>query len=120
MNDVTAVLGIEGLKELDRLKRHRTQLQAIYKQEIGGLGGSPYLVHVKNRDAVRKVLFQHGIESGLVHKRNDIYTVFGGKKLNLPNMNRLESTYLFLPCNNHTKESDVKKICRIIKPYVTA
>jgi dTDP-4-amino-4,6-dideoxygalactose transaminase len=115
MNDVTASMGIAGLKSLDRLKKERAKLQKRYKELIGGLGGSPYLIHVQNREKLRKRLALKGIETGLVHRRNDLHTIFGGKRLNLPNMNRLEKNYLFLPCHNKMTLKDVDYICSVIK-----
>lgn len=124
MNDVTASMGIAGLKSLDRLKKERAKLQKRYKELIGGLGGSPYLIrvsditNVSDREKIRKKLALKGIETGLVHRRNDLHTIFGGKRLNLPNMNRLEKNYLFLPCHNNMTLKDVDYICKIIKKYV--
>jgi dTDP-4-amino-4,6-dideoxygalactose transaminase len=118
MNDVTASMGIAGLKNLDRLKKERIKLQKHYKELIGGLGGSPYLIYVSDRERFRKKLASQGIETGLVHRRNDLHTIFGGKRLNLPNMNRIEKTYLFLPCHNHMTLKDVDYICKYIKEII--
>jgi len=112
MNNVDASMGIEALKVLDKLKKERTKFQDIYNKHLGGYGGSPYLIHVKDRNKLIKKLASKRIESGLVHMRNDIYSVFGGKRLDLPNMNRLEKSYLFLPCHNKMTIKDVKYICK--------
>lgn len=115
MNDVTASMGIAGLQNMERLKREQAKLQRRYKKLIGGLGGSPYLIHVKNREQVRKELALRGIETGLMHRRNDLYTIFGGKRQNLPNMNKLEKTMLFLPCHNKMTVQDVEYVCKCLK-----
>lgn len=121
MNDVAAAIGIAGLKTLDKLKTERIKLQNRYQKlliDIPGLqviGGSPFLIHVPNREKLMQKLHLAGIETSLGHRRNDIYTVFGGKKQNLPNMNRLEDTYLLLPCHNHMNIEDVAYICKAIK-----
>jgi dTDP-4-amino-4,6-dideoxygalactose transaminase len=117
MNDVTASIGIEALKDLDRLKAHQEKLQACYKSLIGGFGGSPYLVNVKNRKKLINKLAKNGIEAGLMHRRNDAYTLFGGRK-KFPNMDRVERTYLFLPCHNYVTLRDVDFISNIVKDYV--
>lgn len=120
MNDVTASMGIAGLKILDKLKKERSGLQKCYFENLSGvtpIGGSPFLIHTQNRDKLKDELASHGIETGLVHKRNDLYSVFGGKRQNLSNMNRLENTYLFLPCHNNMTIKDVEYICaKINKP----
>lgn len=117
MNDVTASMGIAELKFLDKLKKERIKLQKCYFEKLSGVtpvGGSPFLIHTPNRDKLKAKLASHGIETGLVCKRNDIYSVFGGKRQDLPNMNKLENTYLFLPCHNNMSVKDVLRICSII------
>ncbi|OGH24592.1 MAG: hypothetical protein A3B47_03890 [Candidatus Levybacteria bacterium RIFCSPLOWO2_01_FULL_39_24] len=124
MNDVTAAIGIAGLKILDKLKKERATLQNHYKEclrDIPGLqviGGSPFLIHVFNRKKLMHKLAMAGIETGLGHRRNDMYTVFGGRRQNLPNMNRLEETYLLLPCHNHMTANDVDYICESIRKNI--
>lgn len=114
MNDVTASMGLAMLSKLAQLKKHRLLLQKKYEEILGIQGGSPFLIFDLHRDALRKKLAKHGIETGLVHRRNDLYTVFGGKRQDLPNMNQLENSYLFLPCHNNMTVEDVEKICALI------
>jgi perosamine synthetase len=118
MNNVTASMGIAGLKILDRLTNDRILFQKRYKKLIGGLGGVPYLIHVKDRENLKKELSLRGIETGLVHRRNDLHTIFGGKRLNLPNMNKLEKSFLFLPCHNKMTLKDVDYICKSINEII--
>lgn len=121
MNDVAAAIGIAGLKILNKLKKERTVLQNLYIEklkDVSGIkviGGSPFLIHVPNREKLMLKLASLGIETGLGHRRNDLYTVFGGKRQNLPNMNRLEKTYLLLPCHNKMSVKDVDFICESIR-----
>ena len=120
MNDVAAAMGTAQLKNLDKLKKEREELQKCYSKNLSkvtALGGSPFLIHTENREKLRKKLASFGIETGLVYKRNDLYSIFGGKRQNLPNMNRLENTYLFLPCHNKMGIKDVLRICSIINNY---
>lgn len=118
MNDVTASIGIAGLQILKKLRSERATLQKRYQELLGTAGGSPFLIHVPNRKKLMAKLASVGIETGLVHKRNDIYAIFGGKRQNLPNMNRLEKTYLFLPCHNHMTIKDVEFICAAVKKNI--
>ncbi len=118
MNNVTASIGIEALKILDKLKRGRALLQNRYRELLGGFGGSPYLIYVPNREKLRAKLASLGIETGLALRRNDLYSIFGGKRQNLPNMNRLEDTYLFLPCHNHMSIKDVEFISKALKDNI--
>jgi dTDP-4-amino-4,6-dideoxygalactose transaminase len=120
MNDVAAAMGIAQLKYLDKLKKKREELQECYFKNLSKVtpyGGSPFLIHTKNREKLRKKLESFGIETGLVYKRNDLYSIFGGKRQNLPNMNRLENSYLFLPCHNKMSIKDVLWVCSIMNRH---
>lgn len=123
MNNVTAAIGLSALSHLPKIRSKLKTLENYYHQALKGnpglklMGGSPFLVHTRERSKLRKFLVKSGIETGLVHRRNDAYTVFGGKRLNLPCMNRLESTYLLLPCRGNMSLRDVEFICREIKRY---
>ncbi len=56
----------------------------------------------------------NGIESAQVHYRNDRYSVFGGRKSDLPIMDELENKYLVLPLHHKVNLSDIKKIAQLI------
>ena len=70
---------------------------------------------VEKRDDLRKKLAEAGVESNQVHYRNDIYSVFGGRVDNCPNMDRVESKYLVLPMHYHLTVADIEYICAVIK-----
>jgi len=112
MNDVNASMGLSVIPLLSQLQQHRLKIQAIYKEFFQREGGSPFLIFVKDREGIIRRLKRKGIEAGLVHRRNDYYTVFGGKR-NLLNMDRLENHYLFLPCHNNMNIEDATKICNL-------
>lgn len=117
MNDVTASIGIAGLKDVKKLKAERAKLQKLYDKLLNGFGGSPYLIYVRNREKLRAKLAELGVQTGIGLRRNDIYSIFGGKRQNLPNMNRLERSYLLLPCHNHMTLDDVEFISKAVKKY---
>jgi len=120
MNNVTAAIGLAALPLLSKWKAKIQKLENRYQdglKHIPGIkiiGGSPFLIHTENRTELMKRLSRKGIETGLGHKRNDCYTIFGGKQ-NLPNMNRLEATYLLLPCRVNMSLKEVDFICSAIK-----
>lgn len=121
MSNVTAAIGLAALPFLPKWKAQIRGLQDRYHEglkDIKGIkvvGGSPFLIHTQNRTKLIRRLAQKGIETGLGHKRNDMYTVFGGKRQDLPNMNRLEATYLLLPCRANMTTDEVDFICAAIK-----
>ena len=57
----------------------------------------------------------HGIESGQVHYRNDMYSIFGNRREYLVNMDKLEPLYLVLPLHMKVTLEDVENICQIIR-----
>ena len=67
-----------------------------------------------DRVGLMKKLRDHGIESGQVHYRNDRYSVLGGRRDDLPNMDDVEDRYLVLPLHPRVRADDVKKICSLI------
>jgi len=129
MTDISASMGINGLKAYDKIMDYRTKLFNIYKNRLAGISGITVVdahegdrnlhwlltVIVDRRDDFAKMLLDHGVETNLVQIRNDIFGVFGGKRLDLPNMNNLESKYLCLPLNTHITSEDVEKICDYIQ-----
>jgi len=70
---------------------------------------------VENRDKLIDFLRKNDIECDLVHLRNDIFKVFGGKRQNLPNMKKLEDQYLYLPLSSTINLKDVDYIAKVFK-----
>ena len=120
--DLAASLGLGALREYKKIMKHHENLSRIYKKGlinisgltvIGGIWSFPVLV--ERRDAFAKKLLEQGIETNLVQVRNDILTVFGGKRQNLPNMNWIEDKYIHLPLHMLVTEENVARICNVIK-----
>jgi dTDP-4-amino-4,6-dideoxygalactose transaminase len=132
MNDLAASLGLAALEEFDETLRHRKFLLETYVKELEGkpnleIVGAPidddhaaWLCTILVPDAIslRDFLFSKDIESGQVHFRNDRYTVFGGRRMNLPQMDSVESRYLVLPLHTHMSKKDVLRVCQEIKVYL--
>jgi len=56
-----------------------------------------------------------GVETNVSHVRNDIYTIFGKQRLELPNMNTIEDKYICLPIHCQLTDTDVEKVVESIK-----
>lgn len=110
MNDVSATMGLVGLRHSDESIEHRKMIAEIYKSllKVKSIsGGSHWLFGVLVDDKYTMIdkLREAGIESDVTQLRNDIFTVFGGR-WNLKNMDELEKKYMYLPINNYvTKEN---------------
>ena len=121
MNDVAAAMGLVGLRHSDEILAYRQSLCEQYAQTLPLwmqtiYGGSCWLmaVLVDNRDEVMDLLNRNGVECDLIQLRNDIFKVFGGKRQDLPNMNRLEGKYFYLPLNKQVTIQDIDYIAEIL------
>jgi dTDP-4-amino-4,6-dideoxygalactose transaminase len=121
MNDIAAAMGLVGLRHTDEILKYRKLLCNTYSKNLPKnikpiCGGSYWLMAIitNDRDDVIEYLRNNGVECDMVQLRNDIFQVFGGKKQNLPNMNRLESKYLYLPLNPKVTVNDIKHICKLL------
>ena len=131
MTDIGAAMGLAGLSHLPMVLSHRRKLLEKYENELHGVSGlynvgsesqgdrvhSAWLhtILVDSREELQTKLKSHDIESGQVHYRNDMYTVFGNHRDYLTNMDAVESKYLVLPLHMKVREKDVERICQIIK-----
>ena len=131
MTDIGAAMGLAGLSHLPMVLSHRRMLLEKYENELRGISGlynvgsesqgdrvhSAWLhtILVDSREELQTKLKSHGVESGQVHYRNDMYTVFGNYREYLTNMDAVESKYLVLPLHLKVSENDVERICQIIK-----
>ena len=122
--DVDACFGLAAIDDLDKIVSHRKTLADLYVKYLPKeckpiCGGTYWLMGIltDRRDDLAEYLTSHGIDNNLVHLRNDIYHIFGGKRLDLPKMNNIEPRYLYLPLNTKVKENDVMFICDKITQF---
>lgn len=122
--DVDACFGLAAINDIDFIISYRKKLAELYMKKLPTkckfiCGGTYWLMGIltEKRDELAEFLTQHNIDNNLVHLRNDIYYIFGGNRLDLPNMNKLESKYLYLPLNTKITESDVLLICEVINEF---
>jgi perosamine synthetase len=130
MTDIAATMGLAGLDEFEQILATRTRYFEVYRRLLSECPGVKFVggdyrdgVHaawlctviVENRAALQQKLREHRIESNQVHYRNDRYSVFGGRKGDLPNMDAIEDKYLVLPLHTQMSEDDVHRICKVIR-----
>lgn len=122
--DIDACFGLAAIDDLDVIISHRKRLAELYVKHLPSqckpvCGGTYWLMGIltEKRDELAEHLTKFGIDNNLVHLRNDIYTIFGGTRLDLPNMNKLEPKYLYLPLNTKVTETDVLFICQKINEF---
>lgn len=130
MTDISASMGLAALEEIDQVLKLRKLLLRTYEQnlvDIPGLHvvGAGYndrehaawlcTTIVEDRYNLQVKLRSNNIESNQVHYRNDRYSIFGGRRKDLANMDAVEDKYLVLPLHTKMTVEDVLKICRVIK-----
>lgn len=127
MTDIAAVMGIEGLSMLDRQIQHRRALRAEYERLLDGIDGIRLIdddpdsacwlctVAVERRADLRRKLRENGVESDMVHYRNDRYTIFKEFRGDFPNMDEMDDKYLVLPMHMGMDEDHVAHICKTIE-----
>lgn len=117
MSDITAAIGRGNLSSIDKIISHRKNLISEY--EKNGVNAHIWFAYTfsSRRENLMKFLKENGVSSGMHHSRNDKYTVFGAKKEEFPNMDRLENQYLFLPLHLGVSVGDVKYITELIRNF---
>lgn len=133
MTDISACFGLCALTEIDDIIKHRKNLFSCYQKNIiqnenvnliGPTGPEfsdfvPWLLTILTNDrlGLMKELRKENIESAQVHYRNDRYSIFCDKKLELPNMNEIEDQYLVLPLHTKMDTTDVLRICQVVNDF---
>lgn len=130
MTDIGAAMGLAALHEFDATLAYRQKLFSAYRKGLAGAQGIKLIganasdrTHaawlctalVEKRQEFMQRLRDHKIESGQVHYRNDRYSVLGGRRDDLPNMDAIEENYIVLPLHLHMTEKDVDYVCNTIK-----
>jgi perosamine synthetase len=128
--DIDASIGLAGLVSFDVNLAHRRRLVELYRSRLEGIkcvslldrgdqnADWLFMVMVNGiRDDFAAYLKARGIETNVAHVRNDVFTVFGGKRRELPGMNAVEAKYLCLPLNTKVSARDVEFVCSAIRKY---
>ena len=129
MNDMTATMLDVGLDYLAEAAARRQELVDFYLKELTGVPGLTLLerntdrqsgnwlftLQVERRDDFAKKLASNEIEATMVHVRNDICPIFGGRRQNLPVMNEVEGKYISIPLHCHLTDEEAAKIVETIK-----
>lgn len=130
MTDIGAAMGLAALDEFDQTLAYRQKLFSLYEVELKNIFGLRMIgsgltdrthaawlctIEVEERTNLMRHLRENKIESSQVHYRNDRYSVLGGRRKDLPNMDAIEDRYLVLPLHLKVTEEDIHHICNVIK-----
>ncbi len=130
MTDIGAAIGLAGLKEFDDMYGLRKKILEIYFDRLKNVSGLynvgidslhdrshaawMHTVLVDDREKLQEKLRENSIESAQVHYRNDMYSIFGGRRKDLPNMDLLENKYLVLPIHPKMSIEDANRVCDVV------
>lgn len=129
MTDVTAALGLAHLEDFPALLQRRQAIAERYRQALKGVPGVTlfeyrddrtsgcglFTMLVEQRDQFCLAMRARGVEVSVVHVRNDKYTVFGGLRQDLPNLDRVSETYISIPMHNQLTDEDVDYVIACIQ-----
>lgn len=131
MTDISAALGLAALREFEHTLTYRQGLFEAYKNGLVGANGITLIgsqvndrTHAawlctalleKDRSGFMRRLREKKIETSQVHYRNDRYSIFGGRRDDLPNMDGVEENYIVLPLHMKMTKEHVEYICEVIK-----
>jgi len=128
MNDVAAVMGLEGLKAFDAAFVRRRKIAWCYRQELEGVEGLTLMeqrrykkpanwlfpIHVEDRMAFAKAMRVKGVEVAVHNWRNDQYTLFGGRQ-DLPNTERVNGDIIHIPLHAELTDEEVNLVISTIQ-----
>ena len=128
MNNVSAAIGRENLRDLDRIvARHRDNARfydAAFRN-TGAIRLAPenphgasaawlYTIHVANRDELMGKLLAAGIGASKVHARNDTHSAFARFRRALPNAESFDRTHLCIPVGWWVSDDDRERVAEAV------
>jgi perosamine synthetase len=129
MTDLTASIGLAQLEVFDSLVAARRRFARRYREALSGIAGVElfacsndrnsacglFTMRVAERERFWAAMRGRGVEVSVVHVRNDQYTVFGGRRRDLPQLDELEPEYVCLPVHNHLTIDDVEYVIESVR-----
>jgi perosamine synthetase len=129
LTNIAAALGLANLDSLAAQRAHRQRVVDRYRTELSSIGGvtlfaAPtdrepsnhfFSVHVERRTDFCRALKSRGVDVSIVHSRNDDYSVFGGRRSDLPVVDRFCESYIALPTHMHLTDQDVERVVGSVK-----
>lgn len=130
MNDISATLGLIGLKHFDEALEKRKYIARRYREELSDCSKIELLhypknvepsywmfpIHVKNRMAFARLMREHDIEVSIHYPRNDKYSIFGGKQ-NLPVTEKVDRDTIHIPIHPNLTDDHVETVIETIKEW---
>lgn len=74
-----------------------------------------FTIHVERRGDFRRMMNDQGIDTGVAHIRNDVHSVFGGRRADLPVTDAYEGTHISIPLHNHLSVPNQSRVIAAIR-----
>jgi perosamine synthetase len=131
MNDINAVMGIEGLKDFDKVFKRRRQIAKYYYDVLQNIPEIELMdyndvnkvhanwlfpIHVEDRLKFAEYMRIKGIEVAVHNWRNDSYSIFG-KTRKLPQTARLNKDLIHIPLHAELTDNEVAYITKTIRMW---
>jgi perosamine synthetase len=131
LDDVSSTIGLVQLEHVDRvLAAHRKNAQALRRTLLqtrhfaaqrvieGAVPSDLFLTIVadagQNREILSRVCQEMQIDSSIVHRRNDSYSLFERYRSELPGVDRFSRCALAVPCGWWVTARHLRRISRAI------
>jgi dTDP-4-amino-4,6-dideoxygalactose transaminase len=126
MNEISAVIGIEQLKKLNKMNSIRKKIAKRYASELemtkkmaysNDCAYHLYWICVKNRDKLRKKLLENGIQTGTHYRPIHTFRLYHNKKIKLPVTDRVGNEIITLPIHPNLTDNQVTKVISLINKF---
>lgn len=131
MNDIIASLGISAINNFEKPFEWRKYIGTAYRRELGDLFKVHLLnyypdrepnyqifpIHVYKRREFAQFMWDNGIQVVVNNRRNDKYSIFGGKQRELINLDRVDKDVILLPIHYDLSDTDMNKIIDKVREY---
>jgi len=125
MNEISAAIGIEQLRKLEKMNSVRKKIAKRYFSEIKLNEKMPYTnncsyhlywICVKNREKLRRELGMKGIQTGTHYKPIHKFKLYK-KSLSLPITESVGKQIITLPMHPNLKENEIDRIISVINKF---
>ena len=132
MNDVTATIGIEQMKNLQVTLAKHQLIAHYYDQKICSCYGKPpkgngaywlYTLRLKDmrtRDEFKRFMSERGIGTSQVHRRNDEYSVFKPYATHLPGVSKFADSMVCIPIHTALTDEEIATIIGACNEFAEA
>jgi len=129
MNNINAAIGLGNMEDYDANQAVRDSYAEAYRRELNGVSGVElfenrddrrsanwlFTMHVQERKHFVKMMRGKGVETSVVHIRNDVHRIFGPLRMDLPVTAEYALTNISIPLHNKMSWEDVQYVIDCIK-----